>query len=326
MGFSEWRATRHMKTPVRGIFRVTGFYDVRGGTHITGVITAPGVPATPAEHKTDKRGRWAGNDELPVAVDQADPAKFMILWDEVDSVSWGSQELQAAQQLADRMNAGLDGGPGTGGWGTGAGGNGTPGAGAPFQFPGMPGAVFDGFTGPPGTGFSSGTSFVSGVAIGPDGQPVQLSGDVAAQVAEAVRETLGGISAAFAGPNGGIGAGPNGGFGAANGGFGAGPNGGFTPAQAAQAVSSQSGEQGTAVVLDAREVPTPPGFAVPPGGRAELLLEVTRADGTLYQTRTMIAFSTPERRTAIAAPGTRLRVRIDPNAPDRVAIDLTGMF
>jgi hypothetical protein len=320
MGFSEWRATRHMKTPVRGIFRVTGFYDVRSGTHITGVITAPGVPATPAEHKTDKRGRWAGNDELPVAVDQADPSKFVILWDEVDSVSWGSQEMQAAQQLADRMNAGLDG---------------TPGDGTPFQFPGLPGAGFGSFTGQPGTSFSSGTSFVSSVAIGPDGQPVQLSGDVAGQVAEAVREALGGISAAFAGPNGGFGAGSNGGFdggsnggfdGGSNGGFGAGPDGGFTPAQAAQAVSSQSGEQGTAVVLDAREVPTPPGFAVPPGGRAELLLEVTRADGTLYQTRTMIAFSTPERRAAIAAPGTRLRVRIDPNAPDRVALDLTGTF
>jgi hypothetical protein len=310
MGFSEWRATRHMKTPVRGIFRVTGFYDAKSGaTRITGVITAPGLPATPAEHKTDKRGRWAGNDELPVAVDLTDPAKFVILWDEVDSVSWGSQEMQAAQQLADRMNAGLDG----------TAGNGAPGTGAPFQFPGLPGAAFDGFTGSPGTGFSSGTSFVSSVTIGPDGRPVQLSGDAAAQVAEAVREALGGISAAFAAPNGGFGAGQNGGFGA-------GPNGGFTPAQAAQAVSSQSGEQGTAVVLDAREVPTQPGFPVPPGGRSELLLEVTRADGTLYQTRTVIAFSTPERRTAIATPGTRLRVRIDPNAPERVAIDPAGTF
>jgi hypothetical protein len=47
---------------VRGVFRVTGFYDKHPsssppGTRITGVIIAPGIPATPAEHKVDERGR-----------------------------------------------------------------------------------------------------------------------------------------------------------------------------------------------------------------------------------------------------------------------------
>ncbi|HEY0933657.1 MAG TPA: hypothetical protein VGD91_07940 [Trebonia sp.] len=80
-----------MKSPVSGIFRVTGSYDAKSATRITGVITAPGIPATPAEHKTDRQGRWAESDELPVTVDQADPSKFVIMWDEVDSGSWGSE-------------------------------------------------------------------------------------------------------------------------------------------------------------------------------------------------------------------------------------------
>jgi hypothetical protein len=103
MGFSERRAVRHMKAPVRGLFRVTGFYDVPSATVLTGVITAPGIPATPAEHSADNRGRWVGNDELPVAVDSADPARFVVLWDEVDAVSWRSQERKTAQGLADRL-------------------------------------------------------------------------------------------------------------------------------------------------------------------------------------------------------------------------------
>ena len=288
MGFSEWRATRHMKNPVRGVLKVTGFYDHGSSTRITGVITAPGIPATPVEHKADKRGRWAGSNELPVAVDQADPRKFVILWDEVDAVSWQSQEKQAAQRLADQLNSG-------------------PGA-------GFSGADGSGFGGP---GFSYTT-----VTTGLDGQPI--SAQAAAQVSEAVREALEGISAAFDGTHGSFGS-AQGAFGAQPGGYGT-PYGGFNPAQAADAVNARTGERGTAIVLDAREAPNPPGFPLPPGGRADLLLEITRANGAVYQTRTVIAFSTPERRAAIAAPGTHLNVWIDPGAPSRVAVDLTDMF
>jgi len=101
-----------MKYPERGIFRVTGFYDAHprsspSGTRITGVITAPGIPAAAVEHQADDRGRWAGIRELPVLVDRADPSRFTILWDEVQPTSWRDQELQAAQAEADQINAGL---------------------------------------------------------------------------------------------------------------------------------------------------------------------------------------------------------------------------
>jgi hypothetical protein len=270
MSFSERRAIKHLKTPVSGIFRVTGFHDAKSGLHFTGVITAPGIPDTPVEHKTDREGRWAESTELPVVVDQADPSRFVILWDQVDSDSWGSQ----------------------------------------------------------GTGAGGGARFVTTVTIGRDGQPAQLSAQDAARVAEALQATLGGLSAAFGASGGGFPA-ADGGFPAPGSGFPA-PAGGF-PAPAgvwpvapgAQPAGLLPGEHGTAVVLDAREIPVQPGFPVPPGGQYELLLEVTRWQGGPYQTRTVIGFSSPEQRAAVAVPGRRLRVGIDPAAPDRVTIDTT---
>lgn len=275
-----------MKSPVSGIFRVTGSYDAKSATRITGVITAPGIPATPAEHKTDRQGRWAESDELPVTVDQADPSKYVIMWDEVDSGSWGSEGTRAARRLAIQINGGQPG---------------SPGAGVPFPFP---------FPGQPGAGAGGGASFISTVTIGPDGQPTQLSAENAARVAEALQQTMGGLAAMFTGQGGGFPA----------------PNGGFAPGPAAQPAGFQSGEHAVAGVLDAREVPVQPGFFMPSGGQTELLLEVTRADGSLYQTRTVIAFSSPEHQAAVAVPGTRLRIRIDPADPARVAIDPAGLF
>jgi hypothetical protein len=102
------------------------------------------------------------------------------------------------------------------------------------------------------------------------------------------------------------------------------PHGGFDPAAAAQFIASHGGERATAVVLAARDV-APPGFPAP-GGMADLTLEVTRADGSVYTAVTRLGFSAPERKQAIAVPGTRLRVRIDPADPARVAIDTSGMF
>ena len=111
MGLSDWRAKRHMKDPVRGVFRVTGCYDKRmysdpPGARITGVIIAPGVPATVAEHRFDSRGRWTNAKELPVLVDRSDPTRFAILWDEVPATSWADQERHHAQEEADRINSG----------------------------------------------------------------------------------------------------------------------------------------------------------------------------------------------------------------------------
>jgi hypothetical protein len=107
MGISDWRAKRHMKQPERGVLRVSGFHHAHSSSsgRITGVITAPGIPDTPVEHKVDDHDRWTGVQEVPVLVDRADPSKFVILWDEVQPASWGDQ-MQAIQGDADRMNTG----------------------------------------------------------------------------------------------------------------------------------------------------------------------------------------------------------------------------
>ena len=313
-----------MKDPIRGTFRVTGFYDAHPsssppGTRITGVITAPGIPATPAEHKTDSRGRWAGANELPVLVDRADPSRFAILWDEVKPVSWKDQERQAAQAEADRINGrtagapdaeGASGGPGVAGVPGTAGGPGVaggPGAG------GFPGSSPFQFTVSPGVTVSPEVAFDDVVTIGPDGQPASLSlpPEVAAQmgeqVGEAIRKALGGLASGTGGDSA------------------AAPYGGFDPAEAVRAMASRSGEQATAVVLAVEDKPTS-GFLTPPGGAADLTLEITRADGSVYTTHTVIMFSTPQRRAAIAAVGKRLGVFIAPNNPAKIAIDTTDLF
>jgi hypothetical protein len=242
MGISDWRAKKHMRYPERGVLRVTGFYDAHphsspSGTRITGVITAPGIPATAVEHKADGRGRWAGVQELPVLVDRAEPSRFVILWDELQPVSWRDQEMQAAQAEADRINAG-----------------------------------------PPRASVT--------VTFGSAG---------AQAFGQAISQAMGQVAA---------------------------PHGGFQPAEAARFLASGGGEQASAVVLAAQDVPGPPA----PGGTVDLTLQVTRANGSVYTTPTRISFSTPERRAAITTPGTRLKVRIDPNVPARIAIDPAGLF
>lgn len=99
-----------MEDPVRGVFKVTSWYDKHpssstGGIRITGVLVAPGLPATPAEHRTDWRGNWAGADELPALIDRADPSRFAILWDEYHPESWQDRAGRRAREEADRLNA-----------------------------------------------------------------------------------------------------------------------------------------------------------------------------------------------------------------------------
>jgi hypothetical protein len=110
MSLADWRAKRQMRDPARGVFRVTGAYDKHPssnppGTRITGVLIAPGIPATPAEHRADLRGRWVAQRELPVLVDRSDPARFAILWSEVTKVSRGDRARQLAQEAADLLNS-----------------------------------------------------------------------------------------------------------------------------------------------------------------------------------------------------------------------------
>jgi hypothetical protein len=105
MGINDWRAKRHMKHPERGVLRVSSIHHSfsSSGHVVTGVITAPGIPDTPVEHKVDDHGRWTGIQEVPVLVDRADPSKFVILWDEVQPASWGDQ-LAAAQGAPGRRH------------------------------------------------------------------------------------------------------------------------------------------------------------------------------------------------------------------------------
>lgn len=79
---------------------------------LTGVIQAPGLPAT-----TVKRGGLASTSkwpqpgqDLPVTVSRANPSKFIIRWDEVDSSS--AQGTRLADQLAESINQGQAGGSG----------------------------------------------------------------------------------------------------------------------------------------------------------------------------------------------------------------------
>jgi hypothetical protein len=110
MGLGDWRAQRRMRDPVRGVFRVTGFYVKHPssnppGTRITGVLLAPGIPATPAEHRADLRGRWVAQQELPVLIDRSEPSRFAVLWSEVTKVSREDREHRIAEAEAEQFNA-----------------------------------------------------------------------------------------------------------------------------------------------------------------------------------------------------------------------------
>jgi hypothetical protein len=93
MGINDWRAKRNIKYPERGVLRVIGLHDghshpSRTGTRIAGIITAPGIPATRIEHKMEDPARWTGHKALPVLLDRTDPAKFIVLWEELESGAW----------------------------------------------------------------------------------------------------------------------------------------------------------------------------------------------------------------------------------------------
>lgn len=81
----------------------------------------------------------------------------------------------------------------------------------------------------------------------------------------------------------------------------------------------------TAVVTGFRDVPTPPGENPTPGGAVELIVEVTRADGTRYPARAGALFTSVERRQRFCAVGTRLPVRPHPTDPSRVVIDAAAL-
>jgi len=110
MGLKDWRTKHSMQDPVRGEFKVTGRYFAHPHSSsmremLTGVVTGPGIPATPGEHLTDIGGRWVGHDVLPVMVDRSDPARFVVLWDEVPKPDWRDDARREAARAAEQMRS-----------------------------------------------------------------------------------------------------------------------------------------------------------------------------------------------------------------------------
>jgi hypothetical protein len=110
MGIKDWRARHSMRDPIRGEFKVTGRYFAHPGSNsyrevLTGVVSAPGIPPTPGEHLTDTAGRWVNHEVLPVLVDRGEPARFVILWDEVPKPDWRADARREAAQAADQMRS-----------------------------------------------------------------------------------------------------------------------------------------------------------------------------------------------------------------------------
>jgi hypothetical protein len=106
------RMVKHsMKDPVRGEFHKTGEYFPHPGrvpmqVMLTGVVSGPGIPPTPAEHlRNDFSGREPGADDtFPALIDRADPAQFVILWDEIAKPDPRQEALQEAARVAAQMS------------------------------------------------------------------------------------------------------------------------------------------------------------------------------------------------------------------------------
>jgi hypothetical protein len=336
---SDQRAMRHMKLPERGTLRVTGVHEGHSHSRISGVITAPGIAPTHVEHKVDERGRVAVGQELPVLVDCADPSRFAILWDEAGSATFAPPSFQYGQPssaalprdaaaqveaalerafsqrgrpmppgMAERVEQALDRALGQAG----------------MQSEGISEAIHQALgraAGQQSYGAAGGSPYGQGGA-----QPYDpTTGSPYGQGGAQPSAPAGGPSY---GPGGQWGAQP---YGQDATGFpqvswtdqgGSGPQGGFNPAQPAPSPAG-GGERASAIVLAAQDVPPRPGFAAP-GAAVDLTLEVRRADGSVYTAHTTMSLPTPEAGFAVARPGTRLPVLIDPNDPARVQIDPYG--
>lgn len=290
-----------MRDPVSGVFRVSSWYDPHPGRtperlRLTGVVEAPGVPPTPAEHDADHRGKWVGNSALPITVDRADPTNFRVEWDQVSKTDWAALARDAAQQQAAQAARMMPLDPNLG-------------DGEPVN-PGFAAGTFPGAGSGASSGAFPGAADFSGPAGGSDFAGV--TGPLADQLNQVFRQlgidpnaanvtVTSNVTTSF----GGAGAGAGTGFGA---GVGAGVGAPTEPAQA--------------VVLAVHDLPMPPGA---PGGAeislVNLTLDVTRADGGSYSTVLRIGFRTAARRAAVATVGARLPVLVDPANPQRVAID-----
>jgi hypothetical protein len=108
MKWKDRRVTHSMQDPVRGEFRKTGEYFPHPGrtpmqVMLTGVVTGPGIPPTPAEHlRNDFSDREFVSDTLPALIDRAEPTRFVILWDEISKPDPRQEALEQAAQVAEQ--------------------------------------------------------------------------------------------------------------------------------------------------------------------------------------------------------------------------------
>src|SRR5579862_4790294 len=335
VGSSDQRAMRHMKLPERGTLRVTGVHEGHSHSRISGVITSPGIRPTRVEHKIDERGRVTNGQDLPVLVDRADPSRFVILWDEAGNapgapssfqygpgadVLMGSEDqpfgATLPQGMAAQVEAALEQAFSQRGRAM------PPGVAARVE------QALDqalGQAGLQGRGISDAISQALGRATG---QPYGAAGG--SPYSQGGAQPFDPATGQPYGQGGQWGAQP---YGQGASGFpqvswtdqpgsGAGAPGGFNPGAPSPSPAG-GGELASATVLAAQDVAPGPGYAAP-GAAVDLMLEVRRADGSVYTARTTVSALTPERRAAVATPGARLSVLIDPNDPTRVQIDPYG--
>jgi hypothetical protein len=98
-----------MKEPVAGTLKITSTDRVSGAKIvITGVVTAPGMEPTPAQHTVDvpvkKFAAVFRRYDLPVVFDRTDPSRLRFIWDEVPDEK--QLDLLEASRVADRMRSG----------------------------------------------------------------------------------------------------------------------------------------------------------------------------------------------------------------------------
>jgi hypothetical protein len=102
------RQARRLKDPVDGVLQVVAassppFNASASNYTLTGVIQAPGVPATSVTHSgMAALSKWPQpGARLPVTVSRSQPNRFVIRWDEISDSS--QQASQLAEQLAQSL-------------------------------------------------------------------------------------------------------------------------------------------------------------------------------------------------------------------------------
>jgi hypothetical protein len=122
MGLKDWRSRRAIKDPVRGEFRPSGSYFPQPGRvpvqeMLIGVVTAPGIEPTAGEALNDRQHPHDVSafreSALPALVDRADPARFVVLWQEAGVPDDQAEARSQPQQAAAREEAEGSGGAAT---------------------------------------------------------------------------------------------------------------------------------------------------------------------------------------------------------------------